>query len=51
MPEEEAIEELRRNAGAQFDPSVVDAFLEAWPDFEGSDLAAVRSPRAAALAN
>ena len=43
MPEEEAIEELRRNAGAQFDPVVVGAFLEAWPDFEGSDLAAVRA--------
>jgi HD-GYP domain-containing protein (c-di-GMP phosphodiesterase class II) len=51
MPEEEALDELRRNAGAQFDPVVVEAFLEAWPDFEGSELAPVRSPRAAALAN
>jgi HD-GYP domain-containing protein (c-di-GMP phosphodiesterase class II) len=51
MPEDEALDELRRNAGAQFDPTIVEAFLEAWPDFEGSELAAVRSPRAAAFTN
>jgi len=28
MSEAEALEELRREAGRQFDPDVVDAFLE-----------------------
>ncbi len=31
MRHEDALEELRRNAGAQFDPAVVQAFLEVWP--------------------
>jgi HD-GYP domain-containing protein (c-di-GMP phosphodiesterase class II)/transcriptional regulator with GAF, ATPase, and Fis domain len=34
MPEQWALKELRRNAGGQFDPGVVTAFCEAWPDFE-----------------
>jgi HD-GYP domain-containing protein (c-di-GMP phosphodiesterase class II) len=51
MPEEDALQELRRNAGAQFDPVVVGAFLEAWPDFEGSELAAGATSRAQALVN
>ncbi len=34
MPEQAALEELRRNAGVQFDPDVVAAFCEAWPEFE-----------------
>ena len=34
MLAEEALEELRRNAGAQFDPEVVEAFLEEWPNFK-----------------
>ena len=52
MPEHEALEELRHNAGAQFDPTVVEAFLEAWPDFEGGDLGAALAParRTGALA-
>ena len=33
MPEEQALQELERNAGSQFDPRVIEAFLEAWPDF------------------
>jgi HD-GYP domain-containing protein (c-di-GMP phosphodiesterase class II) len=28
MPTEEAFAELRRNSGSQFDPHVIDAFLE-----------------------
>ncbi len=44
MPEHRALEELRRNAGAQFDPEVVEAFLEAWPDFEGGDLGPALAP-------
>jgi HD-GYP domain-containing protein (c-di-GMP phosphodiesterase class II) len=43
MPEDAALEELRRNAGAQFDPEVVEAFLEVWPRFEESEVAA-RTP-------
>ena len=31
MPEEEARQELRRNAGAHFDPRVVAAFEEIYP--------------------
>ena len=38
MPEEEALQELRRNAGAQFDPDVVEAFLAVWPCFEESEV-------------
>jgi GAF domain-containing protein len=34
MREEDAIEELRRHSGAQFDPRVVDAFVAVWPHFE-----------------
>ena len=33
MPQAQALEELRRNAGSQFDPHVIEAFLAAWPDF------------------
>ena len=29
---QDAVEELRRGAGRQFDPGVVDAFLAAFPD-------------------
>lgn len=36
MPEQAALEELRRNAGTQFDPDVVAAFCEAWPEFENA---------------
>jgi HD-GYP domain-containing protein (c-di-GMP phosphodiesterase class II) len=49
MPEDVALEELRRNAGAQFDPVVVDAFMDAWPDFEGGEITVLSRPRAAAL--
>ena len=38
MPAEEALRELARNAGTQFDPEVVEAFLEVWPHFEESDV-------------
>jgi len=38
MPEEEALEELRRNSGAQFDPEVVETFLGVWPHFEESEV-------------
>jgi HD-GYP domain-containing protein (c-di-GMP phosphodiesterase class II) len=38
MPAEEALAELRRNSGAQFDPDVVEAFLEVWPHFEESEV-------------
>jgi HD-GYP domain-containing protein (c-di-GMP phosphodiesterase class II) len=51
MPEEDALEELRKHAGAQFDPEVVDAFLEVWPDFPGSELAPGAASRVAAFAN
>ena len=51
MPEDEALEELRRNAGAQFDPEVVDAFLDVWPRFDGSELATGPTRRAHALVN
>ena len=34
MPQEDAIEELRRHSGAQFDPKVVDAFVDVWPHFQ-----------------
>ena len=51
MPEEEALEELRRNAGAQFDPEIVDAFLAVWPDFAGGEIAPSAATRAIALAN
>jgi len=51
MPEDEAMDELRRNAGAQFDPLIVEAFLDAWPDFDGSELAAGATSRAQALVN
>ncbi|HQG04206.1 MAG TPA: GAF domain-containing protein [Thermoleophilia bacterium] len=37
MRAEEALEELRRNAGAQFDPTVVEAFLEVWPRLGASE--------------
>jgi HD-GYP domain-containing protein (c-di-GMP phosphodiesterase class II) len=46
-----AIEELRRNTGSQFDPLVIEAFLDAWPRFDGSELAAGASSRARALVN
>jgi len=39
MRHEDALEELRRNAGAQFDPEVVEAFLEVWPHFESAEVA------------
>jgi len=32
LDNEKAFEELRRNRGAQFDPEVVDAFIDAWKD-------------------
>ncbi len=38
MPAEDALRELARNAGTQFDPEVVEAFLEVWPHFEESDV-------------
>lgn len=34
MSKEEAIEEIKKNAGTQFDPKVVQAFLEVVPEFE-----------------
>ena len=37
MREEDALEELRRHSGAQFDPQVVDAFVSVWPHFEAAD--------------
>ena len=51
MPEGEALEEIRRHSGAQFDPAVVEAFFEAWPNFEGSELATSATSRARAFAN
>ena len=45
MPEQWALEELRRNAGGQFDPGVVAAFCEVWPRFEDADV----EPRTAPL--
>ena len=33
MLHDDALEELRRNAGAQFDPKVVEAFFQVWPQF------------------
>ena len=39
LPDEAALEELRSNAGRQFDPEVVAAFLEVWPHFEGAAVA------------
>jgi HD-GYP domain-containing protein (c-di-GMP phosphodiesterase class II) len=42
MPHEDALEELRRNAGAQFDPMVVQAFFDVWPQLaaDGDESAA-----------
>ncbi len=52
MPPEMALGELRSNAGGQFDPTVVEAFLESWPEFAGGDLASAAAARAtAALVN
>jgi HD-GYP domain-containing protein (c-di-GMP phosphodiesterase class II) len=51
LPDDVALDELRRNTGSQFDPRVVDAFLDAWPDFDGSELAAGVVSRARALVN
>jgi response regulator RpfG family c-di-GMP phosphodiesterase len=45
MPEQWALEELRRNAGGQFDPDVVAAFCAVWPGFEDADV----EPRTAPL--
>jgi HD-GYP domain-containing protein (c-di-GMP phosphodiesterase class II) len=38
LPDEVALEELRNNAGRQFDPEVVEAFLGVWPHFEGAEV-------------
>ena len=38
MPQAQALEELRRNAGSQFDPRVIEAFLAAWPDFAQNEM-------------
>jgi HD-GYP domain-containing protein (c-di-GMP phosphodiesterase class II) len=35
---EEAAEEIKRCAGTQFDPRVVDAFLQVWPQWEAAGL-------------
>jgi HD-GYP domain-containing protein (c-di-GMP phosphodiesterase class II) len=37
LPDEVAIEELAKHAGTQFDPDVVDIFLNVHPDFEPED--------------
>jgi putative nucleotidyltransferase with HDIG domain len=37
MPQHEAIKELRRHAGTQFDPEVVDVFLQVVPDPTSDD--------------
>jgi HD-GYP domain-containing protein (c-di-GMP phosphodiesterase class II) len=34
LAEDVALDELRRNAGTQFDPAVVERFLDTWPQFE-----------------
>jgi len=34
LAEDVALGELQRNAGTQFDPAVVDRFVETWPHFE-----------------
>jgi HD-GYP domain-containing protein (c-di-GMP phosphodiesterase class II) len=39
LPDEVALEELRSNAGRQFDPEVVEAFLGVWPHFEAAEVA------------
>jgi len=45
MPQQWALEELRHNAGKQFDPEVVAAFCDAWPGFEDAEV----EPRSAPL--
>jgi len=51
LPDDVALDELRRNTGSQFDPRVVDAFFDAWPHFDGGELAAGVVSRARALVN
>ncbi len=41
LAEDVALGELRQNAGTQFDPAVVERFLETWPHFETEHSAAV----------
>ena len=44
LPLETALEELRSNAGRQFDPRIVEAFLEVAPSFApDEEVAAVTS--------
>jgi diguanylate cyclase (GGDEF)-like protein len=47
---EEAIEELRRTAGTQFDPRVVEAFIDVW-DQNGFALPSAASPDVDAIAD
>ena len=38
LPEQWALEELRRHAGGQFDPEVVTAFCDMWPDIDDAGI-------------
>jgi HD-GYP domain-containing protein (c-di-GMP phosphodiesterase class II) len=41
LAEDVALGELQRNAGTQFDPAVVERFLDTWPHFETEHVATV----------
>ena len=46
---EEAVEEIRRCAGTQFDPQVVDAFLRVWPQLISGDATLNPTPERAIM--
>ena len=45
MPADQAVAEIRRHAGRQFDPAVVEAFLRCQPEMEKARTTASRSGR------